>query len=161
VRGAGRTDRVVDVSSSVASVARADELLVDTTQCPDMSRGGYRVNGWRWPGPSGPGRAHAAGVRRCAAAAYLGVCLRTIDDLINKGELRAYRLGSKLIRIDLNEADALLVPLESAADRLPVRPSVRKFRGATRRVPGGAMGHAPPAAAPPGATPPAKTGDND
>jgi excisionase family DNA binding protein len=68
---------------------------------------------------------------RAATAAYLGIAARTLDDLINRGTLRAYRLGPKLIRLDLNEVDALLVPLESAADRLPVRPTVRKFRGDT------------------------------
>jgi len=62
---------------------------------------------------------------RCVPAADL--------DLINRGELGAYRLGPKMIRLDLNEVDALMVPLDSPADRLPIRSSVRKFRNGTIR----------------------------
>ena len=38
-----------------------------------------------------------------------------------------------MIRLDLTEVDALMVPLDSPADRLPIRPSVRKFRNGTIR----------------------------
>jgi hypothetical protein len=38
-----------------------------------------------------------------------------------------------MIRFDLNEVDALMVPLDSPADRLPIRPSVRTFRDGTVR----------------------------
>ena len=70
---------------------------------------------------------------RADAAAYAGISLRTLDDLINRGEVTAYRLGTKLIRIDLNELDAVMVPLDSPADRLSIRPTIRKFRDGTVR----------------------------
>jgi excisionase family DNA binding protein len=70
---------------------------------------------------------------RAHAAAYAGISERTLDDLINKGELRAYRLGPKMIRIDLGDLDALMVPLDGPAGRLPVRPTVRTFRDGTVR----------------------------
>ena len=38
-----------------------------------------------------------------------------------------------MIRIDLNEVDALMKPLDSPADRLPIRPTVRTFRDGTIR----------------------------
>jgi hypothetical protein len=66
-------------------------------------------------------------------AAYLGIAPRTLDDLVNRGELPAYRLVPKMFRLDLNEVGALMVPLGSPADRLPIRPSVRKFRNGTIR----------------------------
>jgi len=53
------------------------------------------------------------------AAEYLGVTDRTIRNYISRGHLRAYRVrGSRLIRIDRSELDALLRPIP-AADRIP------------------------------------------
>lgn len=46
------------------------------------------------------------------AAEYIGVAERTIRHYVAQGRLRAYRIdGSRLIRIDLNELDALLGPV--------------------------------------------------
>lgn len=46
------------------------------------------------------------------AAAYLGVNERTIRNYIARGIVPGYRIhGSRLIRIDLNELDALPQPI--------------------------------------------------
>ncbi|WP_231971469.1 excisionase family DNA-binding protein [Mycobacterium sp. E3198] len=42
------------------------------------------------------------------AAAYLDVHPITIRQMIADGKIRAYRSGSRLIRVDLNEIDALM-----------------------------------------------------
>lgn len=42
-----------------------------------------------------------------AAAAYLGVTIRAIRLMIDDGRITAYRgLGSRVLRVDLNEIDA-------------------------------------------------------
>lgn len=43
-----------------------------------------------------------------AAADYLGVHHQTIRKLISDGRIQAFRYGTRLIRVDLNELDALL-----------------------------------------------------
>jgi excisionase family DNA binding protein len=48
-------------------------------------------------------------------AAYAGVSPRTIGQMIADGRLPAYRYGPRLIRIDLNDVDALMVPVPSGA----------------------------------------------
>lgn len=48
-------------------------------------------------------------------ADYGGFSLRTVSSLIDMGMLPAYRLGPKMIRIDLNDVDALMVPINSTA----------------------------------------------
>jgi excisionase family DNA binding protein len=48
------------------------------------------------------------------AAAYLGVTTRTIRAMVADGRLRAYRSGKRLIRLDLNEIDAAMVPFGGA-----------------------------------------------
>lgn len=48
------------------------------------------------------------------AAQYLGVTDRTIRNLIARGEIRGYRLGSRTIRIDAHELDATLRLIPSA-----------------------------------------------
>ena len=54
-------------------------------------------------------------------ATYAGVGLRTLTDKIAKGEIPAYKFGPKLVRVDLNDIDALMVPISSAAaDPQPV-----------------------------------------
>lgn len=45
------------------------------------------------------------------AAAHLGVTERTIRRLIESGDLPAYRVGSKIIRIKRTDIDALLRPI--------------------------------------------------
>jgi excisionase family DNA binding protein len=42
------------------------------------------------------------------AATYLDVNPITIRQMITDGKIRAYRSGARLIRIDLNELDAML-----------------------------------------------------
>jgi excisionase family DNA binding protein len=58
------------------------------------------------------------GARRYAkpaeAAAYLGVTPRTIRQMIADGRLTAYRSGTRLVRLDLNEIDAAMVPFGGA-----------------------------------------------
>ena len=51
---------------------------------------------------------------RAGAAEYGGCTERTIDRLIQSGELPAYRFGSKSIRIKRADLDKLFVPI--AAD---------------------------------------------
>jgi excisionase family DNA binding protein len=49
-----------------------------------------------------------------AAADYLGVNEKTIRRHIAVGRITGYRLGNRLIRIDLNELDQVMRPLPSA-----------------------------------------------
>lgn len=48
-----------------------------------------------------------------AAAEYLGVAPLTLRRRIATGSLRAYRLGPRIIRVDLSDVDALLRPVTS------------------------------------------------
>lgn len=48
------------------------------------------------------------------AADYLSCNERTIRRRIASGDIRAYRMGSKIIRVDLNELDASLRPIPTA-----------------------------------------------
>lgn len=45
------------------------------------------------------------------AANYAGVSTRTIRRRIADGSLTGYRLGKRLIRVDLNELDRILRPI--------------------------------------------------
>jgi excisionase family DNA binding protein len=45
------------------------------------------------------------------AAEYLNVTDRTIRALVRRGELPAYRVGARMIRIDARDLDALLKPI--------------------------------------------------
>lgn len=47
-------------------------------------------------------------VSQAEAAEHLGVTDRTLRRMIAAGELPAYRLGKRLLRIDLADVDALL-----------------------------------------------------
>jgi excisionase family DNA binding protein len=49
------------------------------------------------------------------AAEYLGVTDRTIRQMIADGRLTGYRNGPRLIRVDLNEIDAVMEPFGGAA----------------------------------------------
>lgn len=49
------------------------------------------------------------------AADYVGCDQRTIRRYIASGQLHGYRLGQRLIRVDLNELDTLMRPIPSAA----------------------------------------------
>lgn len=48
------------------------------------------------------------------AADYLGVADKTIRRRISDGSLTAYRMGSRLIRLDAAEVDELLRPIPTA-----------------------------------------------
>jgi excisionase family DNA binding protein len=48
------------------------------------------------------------------AAAYLDTSPRTIRRYIAAGHLTGYRIGKRLLRVDLNELDAILRPLPTA-----------------------------------------------
>lgn len=50
-----------------------------------------------------------------AAAAYLGVSAKTIRRYIAAGRVTGYRTGPRLIRVDLNELDAMLSPIPTVA----------------------------------------------
>lgn len=50
------------------------------------------------------------------AAEHAGVSEKTIRRRISDGSLPGYRMGPRLIRIDLNELDALLRPIPTASD---------------------------------------------
>lgn len=45
------------------------------------------------------------------AADYAGVCQKTIRRRIADGSLTGYRMGPRLLRVDLNELDAMLRPI--------------------------------------------------
>lgn len=45
------------------------------------------------------------------AAEYLSVTDRTIRNFIALGELTGYRIGTRAIRVDLREVEALLTPI--------------------------------------------------
>jgi len=50
-----------------------------------------------------------------AAAEYLATSQRTVRRMIASGDLTGYRIGSRLLRVDLNEVDAKLRAIPSAA----------------------------------------------
>jgi excisionase family DNA binding protein len=45
------------------------------------------------------------------AATYLGVAEKTVRRLISRGELPAYRLGSRVIKIRVTDLETVLTPL--------------------------------------------------
>jgi len=49
-----------------------------------------------------------------AAAKFAGVSEKTIRRYISRGIITGYRMGPRLIRVDLNELDALLRPIPTA-----------------------------------------------
>lgn len=48
------------------------------------------------------------------AAEEYGVCTRTIRRYISAGRITGYRFGPRMIRVDLDEIDALLRPMAAA-----------------------------------------------
>ena len=52
------------------------------------------------------------------AAEYLGITDRTLRRMIAAGKLPAYRLGPRLLRIDVNDLDALLRPVPVGGGRI-------------------------------------------
>ena len=63
--------------------------------------------------PSSPRsrRRSAAGPRSADGAAYAKVGVRTLTERIAKGEIPASKFGPKLVRVDLDDIDALMVPI--------------------------------------------------
>ncbi|MBC2587041.1 MULTISPECIES: helix-turn-helix domain-containing protein [Rhodococcus] len=45
------------------------------------------------------------------AAEELGVCTKTLRRYISAGHITGYRLGPRMIRVDLNEIEATLRPM--------------------------------------------------
>ena len=69
--------------------------------------------------PSAPTRPNRAERRRRyvkigEAADYLQVTDRTIRQMVADGRLTAYRSGSRLVRLDLDEIDAAMQPFGGA-----------------------------------------------
>ena len=50
-----------------------------------------------------------------AAADRLGVHPRTVRRMISAGELQGFRLGKRLLRVDMNEVDKLLHRVPAAS----------------------------------------------
>jgi len=42
-----------------------------------------------------------------AAGKYAGITGRTVANLVYEGKLKVYRIGPRIVRVDLNELDAL------------------------------------------------------
>ncbi len=64
----------------------------------------------------GPNRAQRRRyVKIAEAAEYLDVTTRTIRQMVADGRLTAYRSGTRLVRLDLNEVDAAMQPFGGAA----------------------------------------------
>ncbi len=49
-----------------------------------------------------------------AAAEYADVSAKTIRRRISDGTIKGYKLGSRTIRVDLNELDAIMRPIPTA-----------------------------------------------
>jgi excisionase family DNA binding protein len=49
------------------------------------------------------------------AAAYLGVNVRTVRNMLYDGRLKAYKLGPRIVRIRLSDIDTALEPYTEAA----------------------------------------------
>lgn len=55
-------------------------------------------------------------IRLEAAAEQLDCSTRTVRRFVAAGDLTAFRVGKRMIRVDLNEVDALLRRIPSASD---------------------------------------------
>jgi excisionase family DNA binding protein len=67
--------------------------------------------------------APAEPVSKLKAAQYLGVDERSVERYIERGQLRSWKIRPKLVRLDMAEVRALLVPVPSAADADPKQPA--------------------------------------
>jgi excisionase family DNA binding protein len=71
--------------------------------------------------PASPRRRHAPNPKRLvgttAAAEYAGLGVRTIYRYVAEGRLTGYRVGPKLIKIDLSELDRLARPIAAGDGR--------------------------------------------
>jgi excisionase family DNA binding protein len=50
------------------------------------------------------------------AAEYLGCGARTIRRMIAAGEITGYRVGKRMLRVDLDDVDATMRPIPSARE---------------------------------------------
>ena len=50
-----------------------------------------------------------------AAADYIAVSRKSVRRMISQGQITGYRAGGRLIRVDLNELDALMSPIRTLA----------------------------------------------
>jgi excisionase family DNA binding protein len=94
-------------------------------ELPVTSAGGGRVDGPRVRGRSSATAAPGADTRRrvaqgrrlvglAVAAEYADVSTRTLRRYISHGRLTGYRVGPRLIKVDLNELDAMARPIPTA-----------------------------------------------
>jgi excisionase family DNA binding protein len=63
--------------------------------------------------PRQPAGRRRASIRQ--AAEYAGVSSRTIRRYIVAGRITGYRIGPKLLKVDLNEIDRIITPVPAAA----------------------------------------------
>lgn len=63
-----------------------------------------------------PARTHRL-VSIAVAAEYLATSERTIRRYIADGDLTGYRIGPRLVRLDLNEIDRVLQPMHAGGPR--------------------------------------------
>lgn len=54
-----------------------------------------------------------------AAAEYANVSTRTLRRYISTGRLAGYRVGPRLVKVDLNQVDAMVRPIPTARDPEP------------------------------------------
>jgi len=71
---------------------------------------------------------------RQEAADRLAVSLRTLDGLISRGDLPAYRIGTKLIRIKEEELESFMKARQVAPD--PPKKKTGQLTRVCRYVPG-------------------------
>lgn len=61
-----------------------------------------------------PERSNTRFMTQQSAAEYADCTVRTIRNFIARGDLTGYRLGTRSIRVDRAELDALLTPIPTA-----------------------------------------------
>ena len=67
-------------------------------------------------------------ISRQAAAERLAVSVRTLDGLVRRGHLRAYRIGPKIVRIDEADLQAFLAGRTVVPEVKKAEPNVRPCR---------------------------------
>ena len=67
-------------------------------------------------------------ISRQEAAERLAISLRTVDGLIRRGQLRAYRIGPKLVRIDEKDLQIFLASRQVAPEVKKAEPPARPCR---------------------------------
>ena len=91
--------------------ASAAETCAIKAEAPTHNRAGNIMPPLRAPIPSRNSAGKRTLVSLADAAEYAGVCSKTIRRYIADGKLSAYRMGPRLIRVDVAEVDALLSPI--------------------------------------------------